>query len=151
MTSEWSARDAEEKRNMAKIRKPKRRYRVMITGTRNPGTQSMVDDAIRALCLKHGAENLIIFHGDATGTDLWVKLFSNRYEVEHREFKADWDQFGLKAGPIRNMKMINNDPDLVIAFPIGVSKGTRGAMKEAAKRGIPVLNWVEAVERRARL
>ena len=42
------------------------------------------------------------------------------------------------AGPKRNKQMVDSKPDIVLAFPLGESKGTRGTMKMALAAVIPV-------------
>lgn len=44
------------------------------------------------------------------------------------------------AGPRRNAAMVAEGADLVIAFPLGRSLGTRGTMRLAERAGIPVRN-----------
>lgn len=53
---------------------------------------------------------------------------------------ADWNKYGLAAGPRRNREMLDLKPDLVIAFhrKIEYSKGTKDTVEEAKKRGIKV-------------
>lgn len=50
---------------------------------------------------------------------------------------ADWKKHGKAAGPIRNQSMLTeHKPDLVIAFPLGESKGTRDMIRKAKAAGI---------------
>lgn len=55
-----------------------------------------------------------------------------------KRFKPDWERFGKRAGIERNLQMLNEKPDRVIAFWDGVSPGTRHTITEARNRGIPV-------------
>ncbi len=52
---------------------------------------------------------------------------------------ADWS-VGRAGGPIRNGKMLDRKPDLVIAFhpDLEKSKGTADCVRQARKRNIPV-------------
>ena len=54
------------------------------------------------------------------------------------EMPADWTKHGKAAGPIRNQKMLDECPDLVVAFPGG--KGTADMVRRAMKAGIDC--WV---------
>lgn len=56
------------------------------------------------------------------------------------EFPADWKLHGHAAGPIRNRQMLDEKPDLVIAFheDWANAKGTRDCVAEAGRRGIKV-------------
>lgn len=55
-------------------------------------------------------------------------------------FPAEWEKFGKAAGPIRNIEMLNENPDLVLAFhnDLSKSKGTAHTVKTAQKRGLKV-------------
>lgn len=55
-----------------------------------------------------------------------------------REFRAEWNKFGRSAGYRRNLVMLEQDPDLVIAFQLDNSPGTAHAIEIARKRKIPV-------------
>ena len=57
---------------------------------------------------------------------------------EPQRFPADWDTYGKQAGFIRNIQMLDEKPDLVIAFQKNASRGTQHTINEARKRGIPV-------------
>lgn len=53
-------------------------------------------------------------------------------------FPANWKKFGKAAGPLRNVKMIEEGkPDVVIAFPGGHGTANMVALAEAS--GIPVI------------
>ena len=57
-------------------------------------------------------------------------------------FEANWSEFGLAAGPLRNSRMIvEGKPDLVLAFhsKIDYSKGTKNMIMQANIHDIPIL------------
>lgn len=79
-----------------------------------------------------------IIHGAARGADLLAREWALINGVDELSFKADWDRFGLAAGPIRNKRMLDEGhPDLVIAFPGG--KGTANMITQAKKSGVTVI------------
>ncbi len=45
---------------------------------------------------------------------------------------------GRRAGPERNIRMLDSTPDLVLAFWDGQSRGTRHTISEARRRNITV-------------
>ena len=56
-------------------------------------------------------------------------------------YPADWDRHGKSAGPIRNRQMLaEGHPDLVVAFPDTVSRGTWDMIGAARHAGVKV--WV---------
>ena len=61
--------------------------------------------------------------GMAKGADLLGKKYAEEKGYEIKEFPADWDLFGKKAGHIRNAKMANY-ADTLIAFWDSKSTGT---------------------------
>lgn len=85
--------------------------------------------------LGHGTE---VIHGGAPGADSFADFWCRQLGIPVREFKAQWKLFGRKAGPIRNRQMLDEAPDLVIAFQKDSSTGTQDTIDEARRRGIPV-------------
>lgn len=51
-----------------------------------------------------------------------------------RHIEAEWGRYGNAAGPIRN-GLVVEACDVLAAFPCGLSKGTRDAIKKAKKAG----------------
>ena len=93
--------------------------------------------------------NAIIIQGGCGGADLLTRRIALDLGLESVEFPAAWKKFGKAAGPIRNIKMLNCNPSLVIAFhdDIDKSKGTKHTVSEARSRGIKV----EIIDRKGRL
>jgi hypothetical protein len=96
-------------------------------------------DKIRARLAQLPA-GTIILHGAARGADSIAAGIAQSLGFEVRAFPADWNKHGKAAGPIRNREMLNEKPDLVIAFHpnLAQSKGTKDTVGEAKRRGIPV-------------
>jgi hypothetical protein len=92
--------------------------------------------------LQHGPFTLI--HGAcATGADAaahhWFEVAGADLGVIEIKYHADWEQFGKRAGPIRNEKMIREaGAELVLAFPLLDSRGTKHTIELAEAAGIPV-------------
>jgi len=87
--------------------------------------------------------------GDCRGLDAIVAREARAAGFEPVVFRADWSK-GLKAGPERNRKMMKAGPDVVLAFPLGPSHGTRDAMSAARARDIEVVNMSELLKKRLR-
>jgi hypothetical protein len=79
-----------------------------------------------------------IIHGGAPGADRTAGWLAEDFGFTVREFKANWDRDGKRAGILRNIKMLDTKPDLVLAFWDGKSRGTKHVIDEAERRGIPV-------------
>lgn len=90
----------------------------------------------------------VIIHGAAPGADSLAGLEADLMGFDVRAVPADWDKHGLKAGPIRNRKMLQGllkarDAGCevrVIAFHYGpkLGRGTRDMVKLAEQNDIPV-------------
>jgi YspA, cpYpsA-related SLOG family len=79
-----------------------------------------------------------IIHGGAQGPDEFAHRIAKRHGYPVRRFRADWKNDGRRAGILRNLRMLDEQPDLVIAVWDGQSRGTAHTLTEARKRGIPV-------------
>jgi hypothetical protein len=79
-----------------------------------------------------------VLHGGAVGADAMADQIGKRLGLTVLEFPADWETHGRRAGIVRNLAMLDEEPDLVIAAWDGASRGTAHTMTEARKRGIPV-------------
>lgn len=88
--------------------------------------------------------NTVIVHGAASsGGDALADRAAARLGFGRERFPADWRRHGRRAGILRNLEMLNEHPDLVIAFWDGHSNGTWHMIEEARRRGITV----EVIER----
>lgn len=73
-----------------------------------------------------------IVSGGARGADTLAEFFAMSCNIPTMIFKADWNKFGKAAGFIRNTQIVENS-DIVLAFPIGESKGTYDSIAKAKK------------------
>lgn len=81
-----------------------------------------------------------VIHGAARGADSIAGAEAQEFGFKVMAVPADWAKHGKAAGPIRNREMLDQKPDLVIAFHPNLegSKGTKDTVTEAWRRGIPV-------------
>jgi hypothetical protein len=115
--------------------------RVIVTGSRAWPDPLRVAHELNQLYLEHGAFTLI--HGAcSTGADeaahQWCVTAGHDLGVTEVKYHAHWAEHGKAAGPIRNEKMIRGGADLVLAFPLFTSRGTRHTIDLAREAGIPV-------------
>ena len=79
-----------------------------------------------------------LIEGGARGADALAATWAKTNKIDVRTFPADWDKHGKRAGPLRNIQMLEEGkPDLVVAFPGG--KGTTHMVNEARKANVPVI------------
>ena len=114
--------------------------KVLVCGSRVWTDYKAIYDEIKKL-----PENTIIIHGDAKGADSLAELAARTLGLEYLAIPAEWERYKAdpalrkywrRAGIDRNLKMLDMQPDLVIAFITGASRGTRHTVAHAEKRNI---------------
>ncbi len=91
----------------------------------------------RLLRLYERFELTEIITGGARGADAIGHEFAVELGLKTQVYKADWKEFGVGAGPIRNQTMLREGkPELVIAFPGG--RGTADMVRRALSASVPV-------------
>lgn len=108
--------------------------KVLVCGSRDWTDKDRIADVLADYAPNHPT----IIHGDARGADLIADRVARTYGYAVKPFAADWYGMGRRAGIVRNLRMLDENPDLVIAFQINGSRGTQHTIDEARKRGIPV-------------
>lgn len=107
-------------------------------------------------------EPVTIISGGCRGADMLAESVAEGLGFDTLIFKAGWKRYGKAAGPIRNRQMIDEKPDLVIAFHdyMEKSKGTKNMLDLAQKNGIEWIrishtshnpeewNWLESRKQR---
>ena len=79
----------------------------------------------------------LVVHGAARGADLLGEEWAKSRETAYYGVPAKWQELGRKAGPLRNLDMLERiTPDLVVAFPGG--RGTENMIKLATSNNIKV-------------
>ena len=104
--------------------------RVLICGDRDWVDRDLIHSWIEQL-QEWGVDSII--EGEARGADTIAREEAEKLGIEVEKFPAEWNRFGRAAGPIRNRQMLDENPDLVLAFHdhIEFSKGTRNTLTEA--------------------
>ena len=81
----------------------------------------------------------VVIEGGARGADRLAAKVAHELGIKVLEFPAQWAKFGRSAGYRRNHQMlIEAKPDLVVAFPLGVSRGTWNMVHISREAGVPV-------------
>jgi len=110
--------------------------KIAVTGGRDFSDKNHVYFVLDELHAKFGITKLI--QGGANGADALAKSWAESRRVFCVTVLADWKQYGLKAGPIRNKQMLtDHEPDRLVAFPGG--KGTMNAKMQARNIGVPII------------
>lgn len=132
--------------------------RVLVTGSRDWGDWREVYRALSKVCEEHDL-NLIpdehgntmpdprkitVVHGNCpTGADMWADQWciSNFFTAERHP--ADWQEYGKRAGFVRNAEMVKSGIDLCLAFIKGESKGASMTARLAEEAGIPTVRYTQ--------
>jgi hypothetical protein len=122
--------------------------RVLVTGSRDWEDERAVRQALIDVWIACDPNRLTIVHGACpTGADAiaeaWGTAMAERAPttVTVERHPADWQQYGRRAGHLRNAEMVKAGANLCLAFIRNNSPGATGCLKLAVKAGIPVQSW----------
>ncbi len=120
-----------------KDRTPSSSYVVLVCGSREWKDAAPIKT--RLSLLPRGS---VVIHGAARGADQLAGTIAAGLGFEVREFPADWKNGPWTrngknlAGINRNTLMLDQRPDLVLAYQLNGSTGTQHTIDHARKRGI---------------
>lgn len=77
-----------------------------------------------------------VIEGGGKGADQTGRRIARSLGLNVITYWANWKAFGKGAGPARNQKMVDQKPDVVLAFWDGQSPGTKDTLDRARKAGI---------------
>ena len=87
-------------------------------------------------------EPIEIVSGHAMGADTLGERFAKYFGYPLKIFPADWNTYGKSAGYRRNEEMAKYaakaDKGILVAFPVGESRGTRHMINLANQYGLKV-------------
>lgn len=126
-------------------------YTILITGSRDwDNFESIKRRILESIAewLKDNPENrskplhswLTIVHGGCpTGADKLADIFARQtLNCKVIIYHADWKKYGKRAGPLRNLFMVErSEADACLAFIKDNSKGATGCYAAAKRFGIP--------------
>lgn len=112
--------------------------RIIIAGSRTIEDEHTVKAALLK-AIKEWQPRVIteIVTGGASGVDAIGKKIAEDYGVAHREFPADWDQHGKRAGYLRNVQMAEYADALMLVWD-GSSRGSKMMLDIARDRGLRI-------------
>jgi YspA, cpYpsA-related SLOG family len=111
--------------------------RVLVCGSRSWDDFGLILDRLAQL-----PRGSTVIHGGARGADQMAARVAVRLGLQVEEFIPHWrdveGHYNRRAGIERNLLMLDQEPELVLAFWDGRSTGTAHTVAEASRRGIPV-------------
>jgi hypothetical protein len=78
-----------------------------------------------------------VVSGTASGVDKLGEFYSKVNNIPLKQFPADWNKYGKKAGYLRNVQMAEY-AEALIAIWDGISKGTKMMIDIASQKGLKV-------------
>jgi hypothetical protein len=106
--------------------------KVLVTGGRGFSNRTLLFASLDSLHADHAFT--MIIHGGASGADRLAGEWAASRGIPVEVYPADWQKYGRAAGPIRNQRMIDRKPDMVVAFPGG--RGTADMVRRVRQTGI---------------
>lgn len=113
--------------------------KVLVCGSRTWRDQRKIEARLRQL-----PRGSIVIHGQARGADTIAGTIAEALGFDVRAFPAEWRPLGRDgpvdygAGKTRNLVMLDEQPELVLAFWDRRSTGTKHTIDAALERGIAV-------------
>lgn len=117
--------------------------KVLVTGGRK---YKNINKVRKTLAMVDSKKKItLIIHGDAAGSDTLCDKVAEEMGIPTKKYpitKEEWDTIGKSAGPKRNCRMLDENPDifLVIAFP--GNNGTSHMVRYAKSKKYRVLEVI---------
>lgn len=109
--------------------------RVLVTGSRDWPFPEVIGEKLSKFLNYPG---FTIVHGACpTGADKQADEWAIANNVSIERYPAKWDEFGKRAGFLRNKEMVDTRPDFCYAFILNGSKGATNCADLAKAKGIP--------------
>lgn len=109
--------------------------KTIIAGSRDINNYMLVRQAIAASGFKDQITEIV--SGGARGVDTLGERYAKDEGVPVKVFPADWQTYGKRAGPLRNIEMADY-ADALIAIWDSESRGTKHMIDTARKNGLKV-------------
>lgn len=117
---------------------------ILVTASREWRDRPRMRCAFVAIQRRFNGASMGIVHGAARGGDIMADEIAAELGWERDPVPctaAEWERYGRSAGHRRNARMIARRTYAgCVAFPLGLSAGTRGCVVLAEDAGIPVWN-----------
>lgn len=107
--------------------------KIAIIGSRNFTNYKLLQEILE----QYKPKITLVVSGAAKGADSLGEKWALENNIQTLIFPADWNQYGKRAGFIRNEDIIKNC-DCCVAFWDGESKGTKHSLSLCKKYNKPV-------------
>lgn len=112
--------------------------KVIVTGSRYFSDRAFVYRTLDKYLdfLFEMGKNQIVLNGGNKGVDELSRQYAKDNHIDCQTFYANWNEYGNKAGYIKDDEMVNNG-SILIAFYDG-SRETKNIIEVATKKGLEV-------------
>ncbi len=107
--------------------------RVIIAGSREITDYDLVKEEIKL----SGFDITEVVCGTARGVDMCGESYAKEMNIPIKYFPAEWEQYGKRAGQIRNALMSEHADALILVWD-GSSKGSFNMLQNAAKQQLKI-------------
>jgi len=111
--------------------------KIGIIGSRKFDKYELLKETVCKILTNHPEQEVSFVSGGAKGADTLAEKLAGELDIPILLFKPDYHKFGRSAPLVRNKEIVANS-DLLVAFPVGESKGTYYTI-EQAKPTIPFI------------
>lgn len=117
--------------------------RILVTGSRDWPEEDwrVISDTLWEINPFVGREHWLI-HGGARGVDTIASNVIATWNWQVQRVTAQWAEHGRAAGPMRNQRMVDMNPDVCIVFRRNMSRGATDCGTRAERAGIKTY-WIE--------
>jgi hypothetical protein len=113
-------------------------FKVVVAGSRDFTDYTLLKRRLDEALRNKVSEGITVVSGAARGADKLGEMYAKERGYEIDSHPADWEQYGKRAGYIRNEEMAKS-ADALVAFWDGKSRGTQHMINLAKKHGLLVL------------
>lgn len=130
--------------------------RVIVTGSRDLTDTALVAEGLAYAQAMFSPRPIVVVHGGAGGADSLAHELAPTFGMTWERWPADWTgpcrptcraghrrrrndgaEYCPAAGGYRNQEMVGAGAELLLAFPLGRSTGTRDCVRRAEDARIP--------------
>jgi hypothetical protein len=110
-------------------------FKVIIAGSRDFNDYELLKSKMLYYLKGFDLSEVEIVSGTARGADQLGERFAREFGCKLKQFPADWETYGKKAGYLRNVDMAKYS-DACVCFWDGRSRGTKHMIDIAKKEGL---------------
>lgn len=118
--------------------------RILITGSRKWTWAGVIANALHDIWIEYGqpSDAILVSGANPNGADAIAEQLWKDQGFPVERHPADWDQYGKRAGFIRNAEMVNAGADVCLAFIVNQSAGATMTADLAMKAGIRTIRYL---------